>query len=70
MKTIYSVILSHVRDITGLSYRRLAERMDCSHTYLAQVEQGNKRLDDAKLNNLAAICGYTGISELTFMSLL
>jgi transcriptional regulator with XRE-family HTH domain len=68
MKTLHSAIITHVRIVTKKTYAQLGQELNCSHTFIMKVENGNKRLTREKLERLTELCGYEDMSELVHKS--
>jgi transcriptional regulator with XRE-family HTH domain len=68
MKTLHLAIITHVRFVTKKTYAQLGRELNCSHTFIMKVENGNKRLTREKLEGLTELCGYEDMSELVYKS--
>lgn len=59
-----AAMLRDARTAGGFTMRELADRLECSHTVIAKIENGERRVD---LVELEAICDALGISLVEFV---
>jgi len=57
-------MVREAREGKGLTMRELADRIDRTHTVIAKIESGERRVD---LVELEAICDALGISLVEFV---
>ncbi len=59
--------LKKKRQAKGLSMRKLAERLECSHSFICKTEQGERRLD---VIEYVRYCSALGIDPVEGINLI
>lgn len=61
---LLALMVREAREAKGMTMRELADRLDRSHTVIAKIESGERRVD---LVELDAICDALGVSLVEFV---